>query len=400
MSKIIEIAKHQLRLTFQSKSALLTTFIMPILFTICFSSTSSSINEYMLYMNDLDQSSYSSKLIEMVDNTEAYKVVQSSQEEIEAAVYDRKTEVGFIIPEGFGKCLEAGESPQIKVIRMKNTSEAGTVQSIVSKIERLQSSASVAGTAADMLRSSQNISETELKQWFDKVYAEAEKGWEKTKVKSDFKYAESEADTFEYDASTQSSAGYLAFFLNFTIVFGIGALLQEKERGTLKKLLVSPTSKNEILLGKFLGTFILGLIQMFVLVLFGAFMLKVKWFTDPVSVTLLLLAYLFSLIGVGSLLVGVVRTFSQLNSIGSLAIVSMGMIGGTWWPLEISPKWIQFIAKFTPQGWFMMGITEIVQQGKNFSELGYTFAALLAIGGICLIVSLKFADLKKLAELS
>jgi len=358
------------------------------------------MTEYMLYINDLDQSAYSSRLIEMVDNTEAYKVMQSTQEEIEAAVFERKTEVGFIIPKGFGKCLETGESPQIKVIRMKNTSEAGTVQSIVSKIERLQSAASVAGTAEEMLRNNENISEAELKQWFDKVYAETDKGWEKTKVKTDFKYAESEADTAEYDASTQSSAGYLAFFLNFTIVFGIGALLQEKERGTLKKLLVSPTSKNEILLGKFFGTFILGLIQMTVLVLFGAFILKVKWFTDPVSVTLLLLSYLFSLIGVGSLLVGVVKTFSQLNTIGSLAIVSMGMIGGTWWPLEISPKWIQFIAKFTPQGWFMTGITEIVQQGKNFSEIGYTFAALLAIGGVCLLVSLKFADLKKIAEFS
>ena len=56
------------------------------------------------------------------------------------------------------------------------------------------------------------------------------------------------------------------FFLFFTVQFGVTGLLEERNDGTLARLLAAPISRAAILFGKLLTSFALGVISMTVLV--------------------------------------------------------------------------------------------------------------------------------------
>lgn len=399
MMRITRIAAMQLRLSFQNKSTLFTAFILPVLFTVFFSSVFTSMgNEFPIYIDDQDKSEYSSRLIELIEESNTYSVNEISESKINDKINDRYIEVGFVIPNGFGEEVKDGKKSSLKVIRVKNSNEAGTIHTVTGFIQKLQNTVKVANLSIDMVKDNTVTSEADIKEWHKKVYDEANKQWKYPKVSTSFEYMTREVQSNVNGDSIQASIGYLALFLCFTIVFGVGSILNEKEEGTLKKLLISPSSTREIMIGKYTGTFLMGLIQVSVLILFGIFIIKVNWFNNPTLIIVLLLAYLYALVSLGMLLVGIVKNFTQLNVIGTILIMGTGMIGGTWWSIEMAPKWMQLLSKFTPQGWFMVGAIDIIKNGATISQVLKPIGVLVLMGSIGLLIALKFINFKRILE--
>ena len=395
MKKVIELVKMQLRLSFQSKATIIFTFIMPILFTILFSFSDSPPDKYTFYIADQDNSFYSSNLINMINKSDSYKVEELKEKELNKLISEQKVEVAFVISKGFAKSIEEQSNPTIKVIKMNEVSDTGTVHSISSYINKVQQISAIYNMFITILKESEINSSEKLNKLKDDIYTKAVAQWEEPIIKADFKYLEVNNEK-KYNYKSQSSAGYLAFFLCYAMVLGAGEILREKEEGTLKRLLVSSVSKNQILFGKLIGTFILGLMQIILLVSFGMLAFKVNWLKEPFLIIILLLAYLFSLVSIGMLLTGIVKSYAQLNAIGILLIVSTGMIGGTWWPLEIAPEWMQTLSKLTPQGWFMKAATGILWDKIMVIDVWYSVGVLLLMGIISIMISTRIIDLKKM----
>ncbi len=74
------------------------------------------------------------------------------------------------------------------------------------------------------------------------------------------------ATSKELDQKSFFAAGMAMFFLFFTVQFGMTSLLEERNGGTLARLLAAPISRTSILGGKLLTNFLLGVISMAVLV--------------------------------------------------------------------------------------------------------------------------------------
>src|SRR5438876_27517 len=70
------------------------------------------------------------------------------------------------------------------------------------------------------------------------------------------------AHTKELDQKSFFAAGMAVFFLFFTVQFGVTSLLEERNDGTLARLLAAPISRASILGGKLLTSFLLGVISM------------------------------------------------------------------------------------------------------------------------------------------
>jgi ABC-type multidrug transport system permease subunit len=61
----------------------------------------------------------------------------------------------------------------------------------------------------------------------------------------------------------------------------------------------------------------------------------------------------------------------------------MGALGGCWWPIEITPRWVQSIALLFPTGWTMDALHKLVSFGDPASAalphlVVLTVAALMA----------------------
>jgi ABC-type multidrug transport system permease subunit len=49
--------------------------------------------------------------------------------------------------------------------------------------------------------------------------------------------------------------------------------------------------------------------------------------------------------------------------IGVLASNVLAALGGCWWPIEVTPDWMQRLALFLPTGWAMDALHKLVNFG-------------------------------------
>ena len=183
--------------------------------------------------------------------------------------------------------------------------------------------------------------------------------------------------------------GYALLFALFGIQSAAATILQEKEDGTFRRLLIAPIQKYALLGGKLLAQFILTLAQLLVLFVIGylAFHLTIgSWPT----VIILLIGTSFATTGLGILLVSIVKTRRQLSPIVTLVTLITSAIGGAWWPLSIEPFWMQQIAKIGITAWAMEGLNGVMLSGKILTEVLPDVLGLLGYGLICFLIAMRF----------
>ena len=180
--------------------------------------------------------------------------------------------------------------------------------------------------------------------------------------------------------------GYAIFFALFGINAAAGTILQEKEDGTFRRLLIAPVNKYALLGGKLLAQFILTLAQLSFFFIFGYFAFHLHIGSLPAVIALLIGASLAAT-GLGILLVSIVKTRRQLNAIVPLVVIITSAIGGAWWPLFIEPAWMQQVAKIGLTAWAMEGLNGVMILGKDFVQVAPDILGLLAYGIICFVIA-------------
>ncbi len=180
--------------------------------------------------------------------------------------------------------------------------------------------------------------------------------------------------------------GYAVFFALFSINAVAGTILQEKEEGTFRRLLIAPVRRYELLGGKMLAQFLLTLLQLAVLFTIGYFAFHLNIGNWP-ALILLLIGTSFAATGMGIVLVSLVKTRRQLNPLVTLVVLLSSAIGGAWWPLFLEPSWMQQIAKLGITAWAMEGLNGVMLLGKDFSQVAPDLLGLLAYGLICFLIA-------------
>jgi len=139
--------------------------------------------------------------------------------------------------------------------------------------------------------------------------------------------------TKQLDFKSFYAAGMAVFFLFFTVQFGVTSLLEERNDGTMARLLAAPITRASILLGKVLTSFLLGLISMTVLALATSLLFGASW-GNPVGVGILIVAAVLSATGITALVASFSRDAEQAGNFQSIVAVVLGLLGGTFFPVS------------------------------------------------------------------
>ena len=182
--------------------------------------------------------------------------------------------------------------------------------------------------------------------------------------------------------------GYAIFFALFSINAVAGTILQEKEDGTFRRLLIAPIHKYALLGGKVLAQFILTSLQMLILFAFGYIFFHIH-INNPLAVVLLLLGTSFGTTGLGIVLVSLVKTRRQLNPIVTVVTLVSSVISGIFFPSWLLPDWLQQFAKITLPAWASEGLNNVMIYGKDLNYVLPDILALFAYGLICYIIALR-----------
>ncbi len=183
--------------------------------------------------------------------------------------------------------------------------------------------------------------------------------------------------------------GYAIFFALFSINAVAGTILQEKEDGTFRRLLIAPIQKYALLAGKVLAQFILTVLQMVILFAFGYIFFHIH-IGNMLAVSLLILATAFGVTGLGIALVALVKTRRQLNPVVSLVTLVSSIIGGVFFPAWLEPSWMQQIARIGLPFWASEGMNNVMIYGKDLAYVLPDILGLLVYGLICYIIALRF----------
>jgi ABC-type transport system involved in multi-copper enzyme maturation permease subunit len=183
---------------------------------------------------------------------------------------------------------------------------------------------------------------------------------------------------------SQAVPGTMVYFTMLVLLTsGAILLVVEREKGLLRRLASAPIPAGSIVLGKWIARMLLGLVQIGFAMAAGTLFFKMDWGPAWPMVLVVLLSWAAFVASLSIVLGSVVRSAAQMTGLGVLATMVFAALGGCWWPIEITPAWMQTFAHFIPTGWAMDAIHRIVNFGYGPSVAIPHVAALL-VGALVL----------------
>ncbi len=133
----------------------------------------------------------------------------------------------------------------------------------------------------------------------------------------------------------QTGSAQGVFFALFAGQFGVLSIISERRAGTLQRMLISPTPRSVILIGKVFSTFVMVLVQLTLLLAALTVIASLIagepsliWGTNLLAIGAVVLALALCVAGFGVLLTGLARTPEQVGPIGAVINIAMVAVGG------------------------------------------------------------------------
>jgi linearmycin/streptolysin S transport system permease protein len=197
----------------------------------------------------------------------------------------------------------------------------------------------------------------------------------------------------QLDQKSFFAAGMAVFFLFFTVQFGVTSLLEERNNGTMARLLAAPVPRSSILGGKLLTSFLLGAISMTVLVVATSLLFGASW-GNPAGVVVLITTAVLAAMGIMALVATLAKNAEQASSWQSVIAVVLGLFGGTFFPVSLAPGILSKLTFIAPQAWFLRGLGDL--RGGSISAVW--LPALAMLGFAVVAGGLALTRLRRMAE--
>jgi ABC-type multidrug transport system permease subunit len=178
----------------------------------------------------------------------------------------------------------------------------------------------------------------------------------------------------------QAIPGTMVMFTMFMLLTtGAVTLVIERRQGLLRRLASTPIDRGGIVLGKWGGRMALGLVQIAFAMLAGTVLFGMDWGPDLPIIFAVLTGWAALCASLGLLLGNLASTEGQAIGIGVLTANVLAALGGCWWPIEITPGWMQTFSKFLPTGWAMDAMHRLVSFQSGPASVLPHLAALAAL---------------------
>ena len=382
MRSALTIAAKDLRQRVRDRSVFVIAFLVPFGLAGILSLTLSGVDEEEFTTNfgvaNLDGGEVAAGFVQVLRGLDFVTLRElPSAGRAEALAEAGEVDAAFVIPEGFSARAGSGRGGELRVITDPNESigpliATSLARSFASEIDSIQVAvATVLGPGEhDPAIAAEVVS----------------------RARETSPAAVVDADTAEsrlFSSTTFYAAGMAVFFVFFTVEFGVRSLLDERQSGTLARLLVAPMRPAWIIGGKALASFIVGLVSMSALVLASAFLLGAEW-GDPVGVASLIVSGVLAAMGLTALVATLAKTPAQASGYASTAAVVLGLLGGTFFPLSQGPSFLANLSLIAPQAWMMRGFQDLAAGGAVADALpsvGAVLAFAVVLGGVALLRS-------------
>ncbi len=392
MKKLFAIAWKDLRLRFAGPTEWLFFLILPIAFTLVLAGGTGgeADSRIRLVVADEAGSPLSSQLIAALGDSTAVRPDVLPRAEADSQFAGRRVSAELVIPAEFDT-LHLLEGPvQVEFRQQPNNMNAlAAYQAVMTEVNRLASLVGIAGAsaaAAEQVRPFASAADREV--YFAAALASAQT----LLAQAPDRLATTRgatADQVEYDPRANSSAGQLITWVFIPLLGISGMFAYERQKGTLRRLLTTPTRRATFLLGTILGQVVTALAQMLLLVGFGIAVMHLNWGHSPAALALILVASALAAAALGTLLGALARSEGQAGGLSWLLGMLMALLGGCWYPAELFPQFVRTAAKILPTTWAMQGMLDIVLRGQGLAGVLLPAGVLLGMAALFFTVGVQ-----------
>ncbi|HTY91839.1 MAG TPA: ABC transporter permease [Methanocella sp.] len=179
--------------------------------------------------------------------------------------------------------------------------------------------------------------------------------------------------------------GLIAFI--FVFMFTSVTFLRERSFGTLERLMVSPITRAEIIIGYMLGFLVFAAIQSSIILLFAIFVLNVKMAGGVLAVVVV--QFLLTLVAVNLGIFCSSFAKNELQAIQFIPLVLLPQIflDGMFWPVSTFPNYLQALSYIMPLTYANDALQGIMVQGVGLGDIWVDILVLLGFAVAMIVLS-------------
>ena len=166
--------------------------------------------------------------------------------------------------------------------------------------------------------------------------------------------------------------GQIGFSILFSTLFGIAFTFYNlREQLVLKRFYATPVNRLNILLGIGFSRLVFQLLNVIVLIIVGHYFLNftlAHGFVTFLEMIFLSFFLLMILMGVGLIFSSIVKSDSSIPLLINIFSLPQMLLGGTFFPISVFPKWLQNCCQILPLTHFNIAMRKISFSGYHLFD--------------------------------
>lgn len=384
MSVLLAVIKKELRAMSRDVHGLLVLFAMPAAFILIMSMALrdtfklSVVEKVRWQYWDEDRSEASAAFLKHLPTPDAGVAVRE-RTDLDHALASDKIQMGLVIGKGFANALtEAEKQPAIVTVWAEPGTPPALIGAFRAEVARALSLERITAVVDSMEASPEEVAS--IKKLSDDALL-------------DLKFRRDRAGMSDLTSVQQSVPAWLVFAMFFVVIPLSTIFIAEKQQGTLARLRSLQVSTATLLAGKVVPFYLVNLVQTALMLLVGryvvprlggdALILDIDWFALwAVASAVSLAAISFALV-----VSAVARTTEQATTVGGVANILFGALGGVMVPKLVMPAAMQTVTILSPMAWGLNGFIDVFVRGAHLGGLLVPIGSLLGFAAFCLVVA-------------
>jgi ABC-2 type transport system permease protein len=169
------------------------------------------------------------------------------------------------------------------------------------------------------------------------------------------------------DALAPLFVGLFAFFFIFLLTSV--SFLRERSQGTIERVMVSPLSRGELVLGYVLGFTLFALLQSVIILLFVVYVLRVHYAGNLGLLFLVTLALTIGAVNMGIFVSAFARNELQVIQFIPLLLVPQVLLGGLFFPVKTLPVVLKQLAYVFPLTYANFALKDVMLRGFGLADV-------------------------------
>jgi len=382
MGKVFALAFREVRSYLQDKADLIFSLLMPVaIFALMYGAFSGQtlFNGTAHVVNEDPDGIYSQRLIERLNEEEGLDVTLLTRDEAEAKLEGSDVLVVAYIPAGFSAQLSAGWPTQItfrqrgnggmggQIVASLVRGEADAMSQEVQAERQVRLAMTGYGIAGDQI-------ETTVQQLLQR------------QANSPIVTVSETTIGGEANLVSQFLPGIVSMFVLFAVTLGSRALVEERKKGTLERLLTTRLSVGQLYMGKFLAGAARGFLQTFILLVLA--FLVFRLFTPLSFLMTLFIALVFAAAAstLALIIASIARNDDQAVAMSIFFTMATVMLGGTFFEIPHGSV-LEIIARFSINTYVNSAFKTMMEAGSTLSNVTFELSVLTGVVVAGLILS-------------